>query len=121
MENRKQVLGREGEGIAERYLKKQGFTLLERNYRCPLGELDLIALDRKVLVFVEVKTRTSDSSGSPLESVDRRKQRQIIKTALYFLSQKRLHDRDARFDVVGISYVGGKPVVEHIRNAFEVC
>jgi len=120
MESRKQTLGKEGEGIAERYLKKQGFTLLERNYRCPLGELDLIALDRKVLVFVEVRTRTSDSSGSPLESVDRRKQRQIIKTALYFLSQKRLHDRDARFDVIGISFEGGEPVVEHIRNAFEV-
>lgn len=120
MQGQKQILGKEGEGIAERYLKKQGFKLLERNYRCPVGELDLIALDRKVLVFVEVKTRISDSSGSPLEAVDRRKQRQIIKTALYFLSQKRLHDRDARFDVVGISMEGGEPVVEHIRNAFEV-
>jgi putative endonuclease len=120
MEGQKQILGREGEGIAERYLKKQGFKLLERNYRCPLGELDLIALDRKVLVFVEVKTRTSDNSGSPLEAVDRRKQRQIIKTALYFLSQKRLHDRDARFDVIGISLERGEPVVEHIRNAFEL-
>ncbi len=120
MDGQKQNLGREGEGIAERYLKKQGFKLLERNYRCPVGELDLVALDRKVLVFVEVKTRTSDSAGSPLESVDRRKQRQIIKTALYFLSQKRLHDQDARFDVIGISLGQGAPVVEHIRNAFEV-
>ena len=120
MERQKQILGREGEGIAERYLKKQGFKLLERNYRCPLGELDLVALDRKVLVFVEVKTRTSDGLGSPLEAVDRRKQRQIIKTALYFLSQKCLHDRDARFDVIGISMERGEPVVEHIRNAFEV-
>ncbi len=120
MDRQKQILGREGEGIAERYLKKQGFKLLERNYRCPLGELDLIALDRKVLVFVEVRTRTSDSLGSPLESVDRRKQRQIIKTALFFLSQKRLHDRDARFDVIGISMERGEPVVEHIRNAFEI-
>ncbi|HEX9880739.1 MAG TPA: YraN family protein [Candidatus Binatia bacterium] len=120
MQSRKQVLGNEGEGIAERYLEEQGFRLLERNYRCPLGELDLIAVDRKVLVFVEVRTRTHDSAGSPLESVDRRKQKQIIKTALYFLSQKRLHDRDARFDVIGISYAGGKPVVEHIINAFEL-
>lgn len=120
MESRKQTIGRKGEGIAERYLKKQGFILLERNYRCPLGELDLIALDRKVLVFVEVRTRTSDESGSPLESVDRRKQRRIIKTALYFLSQKRLHDREARFDVIGISLKRGEPVVEHVRNAFEV-
>ena len=120
MEGQKQILGREGEGIAERYLKKQGFKLLERNYRCPVGELDLVAIDHKVLVFVEVKTRTNDGSGSPLEAVDRRKQRQIIKTALYFLSQKRLHDRDARFDVIGISMERGEPVVEHIRNAFEV-
>ncbi len=102
MENRKQILGREGEGIAELYLKKKGFSLIERNYRCPLGKLDLIALDRKV--FVEVKTRSSARSK---------------KAALYFLSQKRLHDRDARFDVIGISYAGGDPVVEHIENAFE--
>jgi len=117
---RKQILGREGEGIAERYLRKKGYRLLQRNYRCPIGEVDLIALDRRVIVFVEVKTRTDDSFGSPLESVHPLKQRKMIKAALFFLHQHRLHDREARFDVVGISFEGEKPVVEHVQNAFEL-
>jgi len=116
----KQVLGREGEQIAESYLKKKGYRLVERNYRCRGGELDLIALDRRVIVFVEVKTRSDDRFGPPLESVDNRKQRRMIKAALFFLSQHRLHNRDARFDVVGISFEGQQPVVEHIQNAFEL-
>ena len=120
MQTKKQVLGREGEEIAENYLKKKGYRLVERNYRCPLGELDLIALDRRVIVFVEVKTRGDESYGPPLESVHPRKQRKMIKTALFFLSVHKLHNREARFDVVGISFAGQEPVVEHIENAFEV-
>jgi putative endonuclease len=118
--NAKQVLGREGERIAEQYLKKKGYKLVERNYRCSLGEVDLIALDRRVIVFVEVKTRSGHGFGSPLEAVERRKQRKMMQAAQYFLSQKRLHQRDARFDVVGISWPGREPVVEHIENAFEI-
>ena len=120
MQNQKQVLGREGERLAERYLAKKGYRMVERNYRCPVGELDLIALDRRVIVFVEVKTRQDRSFGAPLESVDPRKQRKMIKTALFFLSEHKLHQREARFDVVGISFAGREPVVEHIQNAFEV-
>lgn len=116
----KQILGRRGEDIAERYLRKKGYRLLQRNYRCPIGEVDLIALDRRVIVFVEVKTRTDDSFGSPLESVHSLKQRRMIRAALFFLHQHRLHERAARFDVVGISFVGEKPVVEHVQNAFEL-
>lgn len=120
MESQKQVLGREGEQIAERYLKKKGFTLLERNYRCPIGELDLIVLDRRVVVFVEVKTRSDGGLGSPLESVHRHKQQRMIKAALYFLSQRRLHDHEARFDVIGITFEGQEPNIEHIQNAFDI-
>lgn len=120
MEDHKQVLGKEGERIAERYLKKKGFTLLERNYRCPVGELDLIVQDRRVVVFVEVKTRSDHRFGTPLESVQQRKQDKMIKAALYFLSQRRLHQSEARFDVVGISFEGGEPTVEHIENAFDL-
>ncbi len=119
MESQKQILGKEGERIAERYLKKKGYRLVERNYRCPVGELDLIALDRRVIVFVEVKTRTDDRFGGPLESVHWRKQQKMIKAAQFFLSQQRLHQREARFDVIGISFVDGEPVVEHIQNAFD--
>ncbi len=119
MESQKQILGKEGERIAERYLKKKGYRLVERNYRCPVGELDLIALDRRVIVFVEVKTRTDDRFGGPLESVHWRKQQKMIKAAQFFLSQQRLHQREARFDVIGISFVDREPVVEHIQNAFD--
>jgi putative endonuclease len=120
MESQKQILGKEGERIAESYLlKEKGYRLVERNYRCPAGEVDLIALDRRVIVFVEVKTRSDDRFGTPLEAVHLRKQRKMIKAALFFLSQRRLHHREARFDVVGISFSGREPLVEHIQNAFD--
>ncbi len=118
--NGKLLLGKEGERVAERYLQKKGYTLVERNYRCPAGELDLIVLDRRVVVFVEVKTRTGHGFGSPLEAVEFRKQRKMIQAAQFFLAQKRLQQRDARFDVVGVSWLGRDPVVEHIENAFEL-
>lgn len=120
MQNQKQILGKEGERIAENYLRKKGYRLVERNYRCPVGELDLIALDRRVIVFVEVKTRSDDRFGVPLESVHRHKQRKMIKAALFFLTKHRLDHREARFDVIGISLGGREPVVEHIQNAFEL-
>ena len=118
--NAKQLLGKEGEKIAERYLQKKGYKLVERNYRCSSGEVDLIVLDRRVIVFVEVKTRSDHRFGTPLEAVARGKQQKMIRTAQYFLNAKGLHQREARFDVVGISWPGGEPVVEHIENAFEL-
>jgi putative endonuclease len=119
-ENSKQALGREGERLAELFLKKKGYRLVERNYRCRGGEVDLILLDRKVVVFVEVKTRTDEVFGSPLEAVEPRKQRRMILAAQLYLHQKSLHERDARFDVVGISWPGTEPVLEHIKNAFVI-
>lgn len=118
--NGKLLLGKEGERVAERYLQKKGYMLVERNYRCPAGELDLIVLDRRVVVFVEVKTRTGLGFGSPLEAVEFRKQRKMIQVAQFFLAEKRLQQRDARFDVVGVSWLGREPIVEHIENAFEL-
>jgi putative endonuclease len=118
--NAKQVLGKEGERIAEQYLKRKGYRLVERNFRCSAGEVDLIVLDRRVIVFVEVKTRTGHGFGTPLEAVQPRKQRKMMQAAQFFLSQKKLHQRDARFDVVGISWPGREPMVEHIENAFDL-
>lgn len=118
MENSKQALGREGERIAEEFLRKKGYKLVERNYRCRGGEVDLIVLDRRVVVFVEVKTRTDHGFGNPLEAVEPRKQRRMILAAQLFLHRKKLHERDARFDVVGISWPGSEPAVEHVQNAF---
>ena len=120
MANLKQLFGRDGERFAERYLRKKGYVLVERNYRCRGGEVDLIVLDRKVVVFVEVKTRSDHQFGTPAEAVESRKQQKMIQAAQFFLNSKGLHERDARFDVVGITWLNGTPQVEHIQNAFEV-
>lgn len=114
------ILGKEGERIAELFLKKKGYKLVERNYRCAAGELDLVMLDRRVIVFVEVKTRTGGGYGTPLEAVAVRKQKKMIYVAEFFLSAKKLSQREARFDVVGVSWPGAQPLVEHIENAFEL-
>ncbi len=113
-------LGKAGEVAAERFLRRQRYAIIERNYRCPLGEIDLVALDGRVVVFVEVRSRTSTRFGSPLESINRRKQEQVIKTALHFLSRHRLHAREARFDVIGIKWEGNRAGIEHLKNAFEL-
>jgi putative endonuclease len=113
-------LGKEGERIAELFLKTKGYKLVERNYRCASGELDLVMLDRRVIVFVEVKTRTGTGYGTPLEAVEFRKQRKMIYAAQFFLSTRKLSQREARFDVIGISWSGSQPSVEHIENAFEL-
>jgi putative endonuclease len=89
-------------------------------FRCSAGEVYLILLDRRVVVFVEVKTRTDHRFGTPLEAVVLRKQKKMIQAAQFFLSQKRLHEREARFDVVGISWSNENPVIEHIVNAFQL-
>lgn len=115
----RQVLGRTGEEMARKYLEQHGFKIIQQNFRCRLGEIDLIALHRGVLVFVEVKTRTADDLGSPLESVDGRKQRRVMRAATFYLSQHGLHEHEARFDVVGISLRTGTPTLEHIANAFD--
>ena len=116
----KLIFGKEGERIAEIFLRKKGYKLVERNYRCAAGELDLIMLDRRVIVFVEVKTRRGIRYGTPLEAVEVWKLKKMIYAAQFFLSAKRLSHREARFDVIGISWPGAQPSVEHIENAFEL-
>jgi putative endonuclease len=119
MGDERKSLGKAGEDLAERYLKRQGYAIVQRNYRCPLGEIDLIALNKRVVVFVEVKTRRVDTSGAPLESVNAVKQRRLKRTALHYLNKHRLHDRDVQFDVVGISLRSDPPTVQHVRHAFD--
>lgn len=119
MPDERQVLGAEGERAAEKLLRRSRYAILERNYRCPVGEVDLIALDGTTLVFVEVKTRTQPGFGTPLEAVNRRKQRQILRAAQYYLTQNRLHERDVRFDVVAVWRDKGTLRCEVVKNAFE--
>jgi putative endonuclease len=114
-------LGGYGEDIAVNYLKNIKYKIIERNYRCKCGELDIVATDGKVLVFIEVKTRKNITYGPPQLSVTLFKQRQISKAALTYLAAKRLVDMNARFDVIAILlHEHKKPVIDHIKNAFEL-
>lgn len=115
----RRLLGRDGEDRAARYLRSLDFRILERNYSTRQGEIDLIALDRDTIVFVEVKTRTSDAFGAPEQAVDLRKQSRMVKAALVYLKQKKLHQVACRFDVVAITGPDDGRV-ELIRNAFEM-
>jgi putative endonuclease len=114
-------LGDEGERLAARYLRRQGFKILARRYRTALGEIDLVARDGACIVFVEVKTRRSDVAGQPHEAVDAYKQAQLTRLALAFLKRYRLLEQPARFDVISIVWEGtrSEPQIVHYRNAFE--
>ncbi|WP_136797972.1 YraN family protein [Desulfosediminicola ganghwensis] len=114
-------LGDEGEKIACQHLKKSGYSIILRNFRCRSGEVDIIARHKGVLVFIEVKTRRSESFGSPAAAVTPRKQRQIAKAALEYLARENLFDTEARFDVVSILVSAtGEPQIEIITSAFEL-
>lgn len=115
----RKLLGRSGEDRAAKHLAGLGYRVLERNYRTPQGEIDLIALEQGTVVFVEVKTRSSDVFGAPELAVDPRKQGRMVKAALGYLKQKNLHQMGCRFDVVAISGPG-REQVQVIRNAFEM-
>ena len=117
----KRTLGQRGEAAAAGYLRRRGYKILARGSRIGPGELDLVMLDRKTIVFVEVKTRQSHDAGHPAEAVDEHKQRQLTKLAVTFLKRHHLLERPARFDVVAITWPAGKwfPTIEHIKNAFE--
>ncbi|MBU2488521.1 MAG: YraN family protein [Proteobacteria bacterium] len=112
--------GRRGEEAAASFLKKRGYQILEMNYRTRRGEIDIIALHKGVLAFVEVKTRTSAAFGSPKEAVGREKRRRISMAALEYLSRTRQTRSRARFDVVSVLDVEGGPEMELIPNAFEL-
>jgi putative endonuclease len=115
--------GSRGEELAAQFLVSRGYRILERNFRCKGGEVDIVARDPldKSLVFVEVKARRSLSYGVPQLAVTPFKQRQISKAALSWLSRNRLHDTNARFDVIAILLHTDSPdTIEHIRNAFEL-
>lgn len=111
-------LGDQGEDLAAAALKKQGYKILARNYRTPLGEIDLVARHGGALVFIEVKTRRSRRFGSPQEAVHPAKQERLRNLAEYYLSQKGLGEVAVRFDVVGILWQADKPQIEVIQGAF---
>lgn len=113
-------LGKWGEDLAVRKVKKLGYRCIARNYRCPLGEVDLIARDGDTLVFVEIKTRRGRSLAYAKEAVNQRKRRQLSKVALAYMKSNGLEDARARFDVVVINVNGGDRQIEVVRNAFDL-
>ncbi len=116
----KKELGRKGEETALRFLKKKGFRIIEKNYVCKMGEMDIIAKEKDILVFVEVKTRTSTLFGPPQLAVNSSKQRQLSKVALNYLKEKQLGDVKARFDVVAILLGARGEEIELIKDAFDL-
>jgi len=111
--------GAAGEAAAERFLRRLGYRILERNYSMRGGEIDLIALDRGTIVFVEVKTRSRSDFGSPFEAVGAAKQRRIETAAAHYRVKRRLYGRNFRYDIVAVWWEESGLRCELIRNAFE--
>ncbi len=120
MTEKRLTLGKKGEDFAADFLIKKGYKIKERNYKSALGEIDIIALSGATIVFIEVKTRSSLKFGLPFEAVTKRKQHQITKTALYYMSKKKINETAARFDIVSVILKGERMEAELIENAFDV-
>lgn len=109
--------GKIGEELATKYLKSNGYKILERNYRSNIGEIDIISVKSNILIFVEVKSRTSTYFGYPHEAVNIRKQDKIIKTSWIYVKQKNLFDYQMRYDIIEV-FLTEKYKIRHIENAF---
>ncbi len=111
--------GTQGEELAQQYLSKQGLTLIEKNFNCRLGEIDLIMQEGEYLVFIEVRIRHNQRFASPMESITYNKQQKSSKTAQFYLQQHHLIDKvPCRFDAVAVNLKSAQPSFEWIKNAF---
>ena len=119
MNKKKQNTGSEGEDLACLHLQEKGYEIIEQNYRFGHGEIDIIAKDQNILVFVEVKTRNNLNFGMPETTITQNKRKQIRKIASAYLYEKEIKDIDCRIDVVAILLnKNEKPYINHIKNAF---
>lgn len=112
--------GKHGEDMAAAYLKRAGYEIIERNYRCPFGEIDIVAREGGTIVFVEVKSRRSERFGEPEAAVGRNKQIKMIRISQDYLQKRNLMPCNARFDVVAVKMLPGDCRIELIRDAFEL-
>ncbi len=119
METEKSLVGPGGEEIAARYLEKNGYEILEKNYRKFGSEVDLIAKKEETLCFIEVKTRGSDDYGLPEEFVDERKRRKIIRAAKVYIGRKIYEEFYVRFDIISVLHKYEKTEINHIKHAFQ--
>jgi putative endonuclease len=114
-------LGQKGERLAAQFLQEQGYMILQQNFRCQYGEIDIIASKENRLIFVEVKTRSTTRFGTPGEAVTSRKQQQVSRAALSYLSNNNSGNQDLRFDVIEVFLPErAKAQIEHIPDAFEL-
>ncbi len=120
MTARSQKFGKKNEELAIGFLKRLGYRVLERNFRTPMGEVDIIARDGDTLVFVEVKARRSSRYGHPKFAVTPTKQRHLSIAALTYLKKTGNGNTRARFDVITVRYAGDMPTLEHFKNAFNL-
>ena len=115
----RQTLGKLGEDLACAELRRRGYAILERRYRTRFGEIDIVARDHGVTVFVEVKTRVGEAFGGAAAAVTAWKQRRVAQMAIDYVARRRLHGQPCRFDVVAVDMCGGGPRVEVYPHAFE--
>jgi putative endonuclease len=115
------TFGQRGERAAAKYLKRHGYIIIACGHRDHFGEIDIIAVDGRTVVFVEVKTRSAHDSGHPADAVDHDKQRRLTRAAAAYRKRHDLLETAARFDVIAITWPSGKgkPVIEHFKNAFD--
>lgn len=113
-------LGELGERLALKKIKRLGYKFIAKNYRCSLGEIDLIAKDDDCLVFIEIKTRKGKSTSYAKEAIDQRKMLQLSKVALAYMKANNCCDVKSRFDVIAINIKGNKQEIELIPNAFDL-
>jgi putative endonuclease len=120
MGKEKQLLGRQGEEEAAAYLVKQGYKIVQRNFRCPWGEIDIIAQKGPVLVFVEVRSRKTNSFGLPQESIKRNKQKKVRQVASFYLKKAGQPEISVRLDVLTLKFNQKNEVTQltHLKNAF---
>ena len=113
--------GKKGEGLAVSYLKKQGYKIIERNYKTKLGEIDIIADCKGCICFIEVRARNNQAFGLPEETILKKKQLQVSRAALAYIKRYKLEDKSCRFDVVSIKGVDSPdPEIKLIKNAFDL-
>ncbi len=121
MVKKEPFLGERGEKLAADFLEDRGYKIISRRYRVRFGEIDIIALDRDIVCFIEVKSRRSFRFGLAAEAISYFKQRKISKVALNFLKENCFLERKARFDVVSVDFSFPQPRLALIKNAFELC